>query len=76
MDKVSVLQQNFFWLLKILILKFPGTYNEFPETFHSVTFYFTKKDSKRCCDATTPESIHTNDESKGGSAFTFVFGVN
>ena len=35
-----------------------------------------KKDSKRCCDATTPESIHTKDESKRGSAFAFIFGVN
>ena len=36
----------------------------------------TKKDSKRCCDTTTPESIHTKDESKRGSAFAFIFGVN
>ena len=39
-------------------------------------FYFMKKDSKRCCDTTTPESIHTKDESKRGSAFAFIFGVN
>ena len=39
-------------------------------------FFFMKKDSKRCCDTTTPESIHTNDESKRGSAFAFIFGVN
>ena len=32
--------------------------------------------SKRCCDTTMPESIHTNDESKRGSAFAFIFGVN
>ena len=35
-----------------------------------------KKDSKWCCDTTTPESIHTKDESKRGSAFAFIFGVN
>ena len=40
------------------------------------TFYFMKKDSKRSCDTTTPESIHTKDESKRGSAFAFIFGVN
>ena len=42
----------------------------------SVTFYVMEKDSKRCCDSTTPESIHTKDESKRGSAFAFIFGVN
>ena len=50
--------------------------HEFHETCHSVLFYFMKKDSERCCDATTPESIHTKDESKRGSAFAFIFGVN
>ena len=39
-------------------------------------FYLIKKDSERCCDTTTPESIHTKDESKRGSAFAFIFGVN
>ena len=39
-------------------------------------FNSLKKDSKRCCDTTTPESIHTKDESKRGSAFAFIFGVN
>ena len=34
------------------------------------------KDSKRYCDTTMPESIHTKDESKRGSAFAFIFGVN
>ena len=46
--------------------------HEFHETCHSVTFYFMKKDSKRCCDTTMPESIHTKDESKCGSAFAFI----
>ena len=43
-----------------------------------IPLHFTswKKDSKRCCDTTTPESIHTKDESKRGSAFAFMFGVN
>ena len=50
--------------------------HELNETCHSVTFYVMKKDSKRCCDTTTPESIHTKDESKRGSAFAFIFGVN
>ena len=35
-----------------------------------------KKDSKRCYDTITPESIHTKDVSKRGSAFAFIFGVN
>ena len=48
----------------------------FHEACHSVTFYIMKKDSKRCCDTTTPESIQTKDESKRGSAFAFIFGVN
>ena len=39
-------------------------------------FISQKKRSKRCCDTTTPESIHTIDESKRGSAFAFIFGVN
>ena len=52
------------------------TVHEFHETCHSVTFHFMKNDSKRCCDTTTPESIHTKDESKRGSAFAFIFGVN
>ena len=50
--------------------------HEFHETCRSVTFYFIKKDSKRCCHTRTPESIHTKDESKRGSAFAFIFGVN
>ena len=50
--------------------------HEFHENRHSVTFYFMKKDSKRCYDTTMPESIHTKDESKRGSAFAFIFGVN
>ena len=50
--------------------------HEFHETCHSVIFYFMKTDSKQCCDTTTPESIHTKDESKRDSAFTFIFGVN
>ena len=49
---------------------------EFHETGHSITFYFMQKDSKRCCDTTTPESIHTKDESKRSSAFAFIFGGN
>ena len=50
--------------------------HEFHETCHSVTSDFMIKDSKQCCDTTTPESIHTKDESKRGSAFAFIFGVN
>ena len=68
-----------FWVTTIS--KFPSnpievSLHEFHETCHSVTFYFMKKDSERCCDTTTPESIHTKDESKRGSAFAFIFGVN
>ena len=44
-------------------------YHEFHETCHFITFYFLKKkDSKRCCDTTMPESIHNKDESKRGCA--------
>ena len=50
--------------------------HEFHENHHSVMFYFIEKDSKRCCDTTTPESIHTKDESKRDSTFAFIFGVN
>ena len=50
--------------------------HEFHETCHSVTFYCMEKDTKRCCDTTTPESIHTKDESKRETAFAFIFGVN
>ena len=31
--------------------------HEFHETCHSVTFYFLKKDSKRCCDTTMPDQF-------------------
>ena len=51
-------------------------FHEFYETCHSVKFYLMNEDSKRCCDTTTPESIHTKDESKRDSAFAFIFGVN
>ena len=51
------------------------TEHEFHETCHSVVL-FHEKDSKRCCDTTTPESIHAKDESKRGSVFAFIFGVN
>ena len=50
--------------------------HEFHETCHSVMFQFMKKDSKRCCETTMSGSIHTKDESKRGSAFAFIFGVN
>ena len=67
------------WLLKngIKVYSSNGLVgHEFHETCHSVTSYFMKKDSKRYCDTTTPESIHTKDESKRDSAFAFIFGVN
>ena len=65
------------WMMNVdyyILLYF--TFHEFHETCHSVTFYFKKKDSKRCCDTTMPESIHTKDESKRGTAFAYIFGVN
>ena len=61
---------------KLVLVKILKVIREFQETCHSLTFYFVKKDSKRCFDTTTPESIHTKDESKRGSAFAFIFGVN
>ena len=48
--------------------------HEFHENCHSVTFYLMKKDSKRCCDTSMPESIHTTEESKRGTAFAFIYG--
>ena len=60
---------------EVLRAEASGVY-EFHETCHSVTFYFMKKESKQCYDTTTPESIHTKDENKRGSAFAFIFGVN
>ena len=39
-------------------------------------FISCKKGYKQCCATTTPESIHTKVESKRGSAFAFIFGVN
>ena len=41
-----------------------------------IPFHFMKKDSKRCSDTTTSDSIHTKDESKCGYKFAFIFGVN
>ena len=61
----------YFFIALILLLGDFNSYpinHEFHETCHSVTFYFLEKDSKRCCDITTPESIHTKDES--------IFGMN
>ena len=53
------------------------TDHKFHETYHPLHFiWWKKKDSKRCCDTTMRESIHTKDESKRGSAFAFIFGVN
>ena len=51
-------------------------FHEFHENCHSFIFYFMKKDSRQCWDTTMHESIHTKDESKRGSAFAFIFGVN
>ena len=41
--------------LTLLLHPLPLLHHEFHEIYHSVTFYFMKKDSKRCCDTTTPE---------------------
>ena len=68
-------------LLKLLLLLHyhhptAGEAHGFHETCQSFTSYFMNIDSKRCCDTTTTESIHTKDESKRRSAFAFIFGVN
>ena len=52
------------------------TAHKFHETCHSIISYFMKEESKRCCETTRQESIRTKDESKRGSAFAFIFGVN
>ena len=44
-------------------------------SFRFISFH-EKTNSKWCCDTTTQESIHTEDESKRDSAFAFIFGVN
>ena len=44
--------------------------------YNMYILFHEKKDSKQCRDTLTPESIHTKDESKRGSAFAFIFGVN
>ena len=41
-------------------------------SFRYILFHEKKKDSKQCCDTTMPESIHTKDESKHGSAIAFI----
>ena len=54
------------------------------QTCNSVTFYFMKNSfpdiSMKCISpnmmSVDMESIHTKDESKRGSAFAFIFGVN
>ena len=63
-------------LSDIIPIPLHKTRHEFHEILHSVTFYFMKKDSKQCCDTTTPESIHTKDESKRGTSCAFILGVN
>ena len=72
--EISVIQANLPQFAQICSLLQAG--HEFHETCHSVTFYFMKKDSKRYCDTTMPKSIHNKDESKLGTAFAFIFGVN
>ena len=72
---MAVTRLNLSVLLRVSNL-YEYEYREFGENCHSVTFYFVKKESERCCDTTTPGSIHTKDESKCGPAFAFIFGVN
>ena len=38
--------------------------------------FISRKKTKQCCETTTPQSIHTKGESKRGSMFAFIFGVN
>ena len=47
-----------------------------PKSVEILMFVCLQKDAKQCCDAIMPESIHTKDESKRGTAFAFIFGVN
>ena len=74
LNKFAILKETLRQILLVHVEAFPK--HGIHETCHSVRFYFMKKDSKRCCDTTMPESIHTKDESKRGSAFAFIFGVN
>ena len=50
--------------------------NRTPKSREILMFVCLQKDAKQCCDVTSPESIHTKDESKRGFAFAFIFGVN
>ena len=52
------------------------TVNRVLKSQEILMFVCLQKDAKQCCDATTPKSIHTKDESKWGTAFAFIFGVN
>ena len=63
----DVLQESPYVVAKVTQMdKLEDGKHEFHETCHS----------KVCCDTTTPESIHTKDESKRDSAFAYIFGVN
>ena len=69
------------FILKSLYKYTPGDVciiqrNKAPKSREILKFVCLQKDAKQCCDATTPESIHTKDESKRGLAFAFIFGVN
>ena len=61
--------------IQTIVLKILGVMNSM-KFIIPLHFISLKKDSKRCCDTTMLESIHTKDESKRGSAFAFIFGVN
>ena len=52
--------------------KWVSSPHEFHETCHSVTFYVMNKDSKRCCDTTAPESIHSKDEQNLLSSLVWI----
>ena len=57
-------------------LKFWNSDHREPRSHDILMFVCLQKDAEQCCGATTPESIHTKDESKRGIAFAFIFGVN
>ena len=70
---MKTVQQGFCWLTILSTFYHPSMNSmKFVIPLHFISW---KKDSKWCCDTTTPESIHTKDESKRGSAFAFIVGV-
>ena len=51
-------------------------FNRVAKSREILMFVCLQKDAEQCFEDTTPESIHIKDESKRGTAFAFIFGMN